>query len=325
MNFPTTRLRRLRQNSILRTMVQETRLTFDDFVLPLFIRPDLENRVISSMPGHLQIALHNLPKEIDYLKKLGINKIILFGIPEKKDATGDLACETNSIIQQAIKVIKNTWPECFVISDICFCEYTSHGHCGILTPQEPYDVDNDATLLKLADQALSHAQAGADMLAPSGMMDGAVGAIRHILNNNNFTHLPILSYAVKYASAFYGPFREAAEGTPQFGDRKTYQMNPANAQEALREAQLDLQEGADILMIKPAGPYLDVLHLLAQNFAGVPLAAYQVSGEYSMIQAAAAHGWVDEKQVALESLLAIKRAGANFIITYFAKKLCEWL
>ncbi len=327
MKFPTTRLRRLRAHPVLRNLVQETDFDLNDCVLPLFIRHGNQSVDISSMPGHRQLCLADLPKEIENVSQLGIQAVLLFGIPEKKDALGSDSYAAQGMIQQAIKAIKKTNPAMYVITDVCFCEYTPHGHCGIVDEAHHCpDVNNDETLKFLAKQALSHARAGADMLAPSGNMDGMVGAIREALDSAEFSHLPILSYAVKYASAFYGPFREAAgDSAPKFGDRKTYQMNPANGHEALREAELDLKEGADILMVKPAGPYLDVIYRIKENFPQIPLCAYQVSGEFAMIKAAAEKGWIDEKKVALESLLAIKRAGADFIITYFAKELTEWL
>lgn len=326
MPFPQTRLRRLRSHPIIRDLVQETRFSLSDCVLPLFIRHGKQSFAIHTMPGHQQLCLTDLAKEIETLTQLGVRSVLLFGIPEQKDALGQDSYSPNGIIQRAIQVIKKINPEMFVITDVCFCEYTQHGHCGFVDETKTIkDVDNDGTLALIAKQALSHAEAGADMVAPSGQMDGMVQAIRSALDTHHYAHLPILSYAVKYASALYSPFRAAAEGAPQFGDRKTYQMNPANGAEALREAELDLIEGADILMVKPAGIYLDVLYQIKQKFPGVPFAAYQVSGEFSLIKAAAEKGWIDEKNVALESLLAIKRAGANFIITYFAKELAYWL
>lgn len=326
MYFPIARLRRLRQNPIIRDLVQETRFRLQDCVLPLFIRYGNESKPIKSMPSHSQLCLKDLPNEIKAINSLGIKAVILFGIPENKDPFGSDACSDQGIIQTAIKIIKDTCPEMFVITDVCFCEYTHHGHCGFVHEEAiSKDVDNDKTLELLAKQALSHAKAGADMLAPSGNMDGMVGAIRNYLDEHNFSQMPILSYSVKYASSLYGPFREAAEGTPQFGDRSSYQMNPANISEAIREAELDIQEGADMLMVKPAGFYLDVIHHVKAHFPALPLCAYQVSGEFAMIKAAAAQGWIDEKKVALESLLSIKRAGANFIITYFAKNIAGWL
>ncbi|MCD6046859.1 MAG: hemB [Gammaproteobacteria bacterium] len=326
MQFPVTRLRRLRGNPVIRDLVQETHLRLDDCVLPLFIRHGEKSFDIGSMPGHRQLCLKDLSQEISTLTQLGIRAVILFGIPENKDAIGSDSYLDDGIIQQAIKVIKTQNPAMYVITDVCFCEYTDHGHCGFICENHPtQDVDNDKTLELIAKQALSHAKAGADMVAPSGNMDGMVGAIRTYLDQHGFSHTPILSYAVKYASSFYGPFREAAEGAPQFGDRKTYQMNPANSNEALREAALDVEEGADILMVKPGGPYLDIIYRIKQAFPQVPLCAYQVSGEFSMIKAAAEKGWIDEKKVALESLISIKRAGADFIITYFAREIAKWL
>lgn len=315
----TTRLRRLRQHPRLRDLMSEHTLSVNDLVLPLFIKEGIDDNVaIQSMPGCYQLSLHKLKKEIVEIQKLHIPAVILFGIPKHKDASGSAAWHTNGIIQQAVKIIKETAPNLLVITDLCFCEYTDHGHCGVVTNA---NVDNDKTLPLLAKQAISHAKAGADVIAPSGMMDGMVAAIRQGLDAEGFTHTPILSYAVKYASCLYGPFREAAEGAPQFGDRRSYQMNPANANEALREAELDIQEGADMLMVKPAGYYLDVIYRVKQRFPAVPLSAYQVSGEYSMIKHAARVGLINETQAMLESLLAIKRAGADFIITYFAREL----
>jgi len=326
MAFPQTRLRRLRSNPIIRGLVQENHFQLSDCVLPLFIRHGAQSFDISTMPGHRQLCLADLPKEIEHLTELGLHRIILFGIPESKDAFGKDSYSPSGIIQRAIKIIKQTNPNMYVITDVCFCEYTHHGHCGFVDEtSEQKDVDNDKTLELLAKQALSHAEAGADMVAPSGHIDGMVQAIRSILDAHAFAQMPILSYSVKYASSFYGPFRAAAEGAPQFGDRKTYQMNPANGAEALYEAKLDLLEGADILMVKPAGPYLDVIYRIKQHFPEVPLAAYQVSGEFSMIKAAAEKGWIDEEKVALESLLAMKRAGASFIITYYAREVAHWL
>lgn len=326
MAFPQTRLRRLRSNAIIRRLVQETHFQCDDCVLPLFIRHGTKSIDISTMPGHKQLCLADLPQEIEYLTQIGIHSVILFGIPEEKDALGQDSYAPHGIIQRAVQLIKRTNPNMFVITDVCFCEYTHHGHCGFVDETTAAkEVDNDRTLELLAKQAISHAQAGADMVAPSGSIDGMVQAIRTALDKHHYEHIPILSYSVKYASAFYGPFRAAAEGAPQFGNRKTYQMNPANSAEAVRESELDIIEGADILMIKPAGIYLDVIYRIKQNFPHIPLAAYQVSGEFSMIKAAAEKGWLDEKKVALESLLAIKRAGADFIITYFAREVAGWL
>jgi porphobilinogen synthase len=322
--FPAVRLRRLRRSSALRNLLQENAVTVSDLVLPLFIKSghDIKNPIVS-MPGHFQFSLDHLPAEIEVIQQLKIPAVILFGIPEKKDASGSCALHDNGIVQQAIQLIKKIAPALLVISDLCFCEYTDHGHCGVIDPQTQL-VDNDKTLELLGKQAVSHARAGADIIAPSGMMDGMVQAIRAALDANQFQDMPILSYAVKYASAFYGPFREAAEGAPQFGDRRTYQMNPANANEALREAALDVSEGADMLMVKPAQNYLDIIYRVKQRFPELPLCAYQVSGEFAMIKAAAEKNWIDEKAVMMESLLAIKRAGADFIITYFAKEFARF-
>lgn len=311
------RPRRLRKNSALRALIQETAVTVSDLVLPLFIKAGNNIRhPIGSMPGHFQLSLDQLPLEIKQIQSLKISAVILFGIPEKKDPMGSDACSQDGIIAKAIQKIKKCAPELLVIADTCFCEYTDHGHCGVI---KNTDVDNDTTLALLAEQAVVQAKAGADIIAPSGMMDGMVAAIRAGLDAAGFQDIPILSYAVKYASSFYGPFREAAEGAPQFGDRKTYQMDPANGAEALKEANLDVQEGADMLMIKPAQNYLDIIYRVKSRFPELPLGAYQVSGEFAMIKAAAEKNWIDHDKVMCESLLAIKRAGADFIITYFAK------
>lgn len=319
--FPNRRLRRLRQHPGLRGLVQETRLSPQDFILPLFIKEGIATKqAIAAMPGHFQLTLADLPDEISEIQSLGIPGIILFGIPAHKDAQGSAAYSPDSIVTKAIRQIKSLAPELLVFTDVCCCEYTSHGHCGILTQCfGQWTVDNDPTLSLLVKQAIGHAQAGADVIAPSGMMDGMVGALRQGLDQAGFSHIPILSYAVKYASALYGPFREAAESRPEVGDRRGYQMDPANACEALREAEQDLIEGADMLMVKPAGAYLDIIYRLKQRH-NVPIAAYQVSGEYAMIKAAGAQGWIDAKATAWESLLSIKRAGADFILTYFAKE-----
>lgn len=301
--FPTTRLRRLRQHPAIRSLVRETTLTPANVVLPLFVRAGRGVRQeIASMPGHFQVSPDRLAEEVEQAAELGLGGILLFGIPEHKDAVGSDAMSDTGIIPQAIRVAKETAPELLVITDVCFCEYTDHGHCGALKEQGGrVDVDNDATLEMLARQAVAHARAGADLVAPSGMMDGMVGAIRGGLDAGGFSHVPILSYSVKYASAFYGPFRDAAESAPQFGDRRSYQMDPAAAAEqALREVELDLAEGADMIMVKPALPYLDILCQVRQRFPGVPVAAYNVSGEYSMLKAAARQGWLDEKAAALE-------------------------
>jgi porphobilinogen synthase len=325
--YPNTRLRRLRLNPALRELVTETRLSAKDFILPLFIKANAtEKQPIAAMPGHFQLSLQDLTHEAKEIASLGIPGVILFGLPAYKDAMGTAAHSSNGVVQQAIRIIKDAAPDLLVITDLCFCEYTDHGHCGVLKQQEnAWTVDNDATLPLLVQQAISHVAAGADIIAPSGMMDGMVASLRTGLDQANYTHIPILSYAVKYASACYGPFRVAAESAAQVGDRRGYQMNPANTREALREAALDIQEGADMLMVKPAGHYLDIIYRVKQTYPELPLSAYQVSGEYAMIKAAASNGWVDEKQLALESLLAIKRAGADFILSYFAKDVARWL
>ena len=302
--------------------MRETRLSPDDFVYPLFVVHGSGVRnAIPSMPGQAQLSIDQLPAEAQELRALGIPAVLLFGIPASKDEQGSEAYAADGIVQQAVRALKQAAPDLLVITDVCLCEYTSHGHCGIV---KDGDVDNDATLPLLAQTALSHAQAGADMVAPSAMMDGQVTAIRRALDENGFAQTPIMAYAAKYASAFYGPFREAAESTPQFGDRCGYQMDPANAREALREIESDVAEGADIVMVKPALAYLDVLARARQRF-DLPLAAYNVSGEYAMIKAAAANGWLDEKRVVLETLTAIKRAGADIIFTYHAKDAARWL
>lgn len=325
--FPAVRMRRLRTHPKLRDLVRETDLSPDDFILPLFVRHGRGERIpISSMPGHAQLTVEHLPAEIAEIESLGIPAVILFGIPERKDAVGSDAYSANGIVQQAVRAIKKTGTKLLVITDVCFCEFTDHGHCGIVHERHGvHDVDNDATLEILVKQAVSHAEAGADVIAPSGMMDGMIGALRRGLDGAAFSQVPILSYAAKYCSAFYGPFREAAESAPQFGDRRTYQMDPANGAEALREVALDLAEGADMLMVKPALSYLDVIHRVKQEHPGVPLAAYNVSGEFAMVKAAAANGWIDERRIALEILTSIKRAGADMIITYFAKDAARWL
>ncbi len=327
-NMPTTtlgtRLRRLRRHPGLRALVRETSLQVTDLVLPLFVKQGLSSKVaIASMPGHFQLSLQDLPGEIDALSALQIPGVMLFGIPTHKDAQGSGALAADGIVQQAISVIKQRNPEMLVIADLCFCEYTDHGHCGVIQPSyraDEWTVDNDATLILLGQQAVSLARAGADVIAPSGMIDGMVAAVRTALDQAGFQAIPILSYAVKYASAFYGPFREAAEGSPQMGDRSGYQMDIANSDEALREAKLDVAEGADMLMVKPAHSYLDIIYRVKHTFPEIPLAAYQVSGEFAMLKAAAEKGWLDEQRVMMESLIAIKRAGANFIISYFAKQ-----
>ena len=322
MVFPEYRPRRLRQNSAFRALIRETHLTPDQFVYPLFIMPGKNRREeIPSMPGVFRLTVDQLANEARECLQLGVRSVILFGLPEKKDGVGSGAHARNGIIQTAIKELKNKVPELLVITDVCLCEYTDHGHCGCLINNI---VDNDATLEILAKTALSHAEAGADMVAPSDMMDGRVAEIRAVLDENNHASVPIMSYAVKYASAFYGPFRDAADCAPQFGDRKSYQMDPANSREALREATLDVDEGADILIVKPAVAYLDIVSRLREEF-DLPIAAYHVSGEFAMIKAAAAKGWIDGGRVMEETLLSIKRAGADIIITYFAKDMAKVL
>ncbi len=316
-NFPVSRLRRLRKTSALRDMFRETHLTRSDFIYPLFVAEG-ENfkREISSMPNIFQLSVDNVLRECEELTNLGLGAVLLFGIPDFKDETGSSGYHAEGIVQKAAREIKRNFSEMMVITDVCLCEYTSHGHCGVI---ENEFVQNDETLRLLAEQALTHAQSGADIVAPSDMMDGRVGAIRKILDENNFAETPIMAYAAKYSSAFYGPFREAAESAPQFGDRKSYQMDSGNSDEAIREIALDIQEGADIVMVKPALAYLDVIRRAKDNF-NMPIAAYNVSGEYSMIKAAAEKNWIDGEKVMLETLTAIKRAGADVIITYFAKE-----
>ncbi len=322
MVFPEYRPRRMRQTATFRAMIRETRLAPEQMIYPLFVLPGKGIRQeVASMPGVFRLSVDQLAKEAKECFSLGVRSVILFGLPEKKDAVGSGAYAKNGIIQQAIRELKNRAPEMTVVTDVCLCEYTDHGHCGCLVGDT---VDNDATLELLAKTALSHAQAGADMVAPSDMMDGRVSEIRSVLDENSYHMVPIMSYAVKYASAFYGPFRDAAECAPQFGDRRSYQMDPANSREALREATLDVEEGADILMVKPALAYLDIISRLHDEF-DLPVAAYQVSGEYAMIKAAAEKGWIDGQKVMAESLLAIRRAGADIILTYFAKEMAKLL
>lgn len=325
--FPSSRMRRLRANQAIRDLVRETELNPRDFIYPLFITHGRDQKnPIASMPGVFQLSVDKLREEIKSITSLSIPAVILFGLPEHKDATGSDSYSDHGIMQTAIKEIKEIAPELLVISDICFCEYTDHGHCGFVTKKnQQWQLDNDRTLDLLVKQAISHAQAGSDMMAPSGMIDGMVTAIRHGLDGSGYQHIPILSYAVKYSSSFYGPFREAANGAPQFGDRSSYQMDPANSLEALREAECDINEGADMLMVKPAMSYLDIVYRIKSTYPQLPLGAYQVSGEYAMIKAAAEKGWLNEKKTALESLLSIKRAGADFILTYFAKDAARWL
>ncbi|MGB9293728.1 MAG: porphobilinogen synthase [Desulfobaccales bacterium] len=316
------RPRRLRRQETLRKMVQETHLRREDFIYPMFAAPGQGVRqAVDAMPGVFRLSVDQLVKEAREVADLGLPAVLLFGVPQKKDETGSEAASPKGAVQQAVRRLKKETPGLLVITDVCLCGYTSHGHCGLIHQGE---VDNDASLEALAEVALSHAEAGADMVAPSDMMDGRVGAIREALDERGFEMLPIMSYAVKYASSFYGPFREAADCAPAFGDRRSYQMDPANAREALREAALDVEEWADILMVKPALPYLDIVAQLAGEF-DLPIAAYQVSGEYAMIKAAAQKGWLNEEAVMLESLTAIKRAGADLIMTYFAKEAAKLL
>ncbi|MFQ5797412.1 MAG: porphobilinogen synthase [Bacteroidota bacterium] len=314
--FPSTRLRRLRTKGLFREMVRETELSKTDFIYPLFVVPGTNvKREVKSMPGMYQMSIDQTVRECLEVNKLAIPAVILFGIPEHKDEVGSEAYDEAGIIQMAIRSIKKEIPELLVVTDVCLCEYTSHGHCGIVKDGE---ILNDESVELLSKEALTHAQAGADIVAPSDMFDGRVKAIRTILDENGFQNVPILSYAAKYASGFYGPFREAAESTPKFGDRRSHQMDPANSDEALREVALDIQEGADIVMVKPALPYLDVIRRVKDRFE-MPTAAYNVSGEYSMIKAAGRNGWIDEQRVMMEVLTSIKRAGADLILTYFAK------
>ena len=316
MPFPLHRPRRLRASEPIRRLVRETTLAPSNLVLPLFIvEGEGVRKQISSMPGHAQLSIDNAVAECVEAKSLGLGGVILFGIPQHKDEHASGAYDEAGIVQNAVRAIKQETPELVVITDVCNCEYTSHGHCGLVINN---DVDNDRTLEWLARTAVSHAKAGADIVAPSDMMDGRVARIRESLDASGFTNTSILSYAAKYASGFYGPFREAAESTPQFGDRRSYQMDPANARESIREIELDLEEGADMIMVKPALPYLDILRT-ARDLFDVPLAAYQVSGEFSMIEAAAAKGWVDRERIMMETLTSIRRAGADFVLTYFAK------
>ncbi len=316
MTFPVTRMRRMRASEPLRRLVRETRLAPEQMILPLFVvSGEGVRKEISSMPGNAQLSIDNLVKECEEVKSLGLGGVLLFGIPDEKDEVASGAYAEDGIVQQALRAVKREVPGLTLITDVCNCEYTSHGHCGLI---ENNDVVNDPTLEWLARTAVSHAEAGADIVAPSDMMDGRVAAIREALDQNNFSNTPILAYSAKFASSFYGPFREAAESTPQFGDRRSYQMDPPNAREAMREMELDLEEGADMLMVKPAGPYLDLIAKARERF-DVPLSAYQVSGEFSMIMAAAQNGWLDLDRAMMESLIAIRRAGADFILTYFAK------
>lgn len=318
------RPRRLRRTGTLRRMVRETTVRADDFIHPLFVAAGNGiERPISSMPGHAQRSVDRLERDVEGALELGIPAVLLFGIPEAKDATGSAGWDPAGPVPRAIDALKRRWPELVVIADVCLCEYTDHGHCGVLHGESGHVV-NDETLPLLAREAVAYADAGADIVAPSAMMDGQAGAIRAALDNAGHDNVAVLAYAAKFASAYYGPFREAAESTPAFGDRRAYQMDPANGREALREVALDAAEGADMLMVKPAGPYLDIIRQARDRF-DLPLAAYQVSGEYAMLKAAAERGWIDERRAALESLTAIRRAGADLIITYYAKEAARWL
>ncbi|MCM3162935.1 porphobilinogen synthase [Metabacillus litoralis] len=322
MNIQFTRHRRLRNSNNLRAMVRETHLCPEDFIYPIFVvEGDNKKNEVPSMPGVYHLSLDLLNQEIEEVVSLGVKSVILFGVPDEKDDVGTQAYHDNGIVQRATRQVKESFPELVVVADTCLCQYTDHGHCGIV---ENGQVLNDPTLDLLARTAISQAKAGADIIAPSNMMDGFVAAIRHGLDEAGFEHIPVMSYAVKYASAFYGPFRDAAHSTPQFGDRKTYQMDPANRDEALREAQSDLEEGADFLIVKPALSYLDIIRDVKNQF-NVPIVAYNVSGEYSMIKAAAQNGWVDEKALVMEMLVGMKRAGVDLIITYFAKDAARWI
>jgi porphobilinogen synthase len=331
-NRQSVRPRRLRQTEALRSMVRETELNARDFIYPLFVHHGDGRTPITSMPGIAQLSVEEAVRETEKVAELDIPAVIMFGIPAEKDPVGLENFAENGIVQQAIRAIKREIPDMVVVTDVCLCEYTDHGHCGILNTGEHYQASlpegyvlNDPTLDILGKVAVSHAECGADIVAPSSMMDGMVGAIRDALDGTGFENVPILSYAVKYASSFYGPFRDAAEGAPKFGDRKSHQMDPANVREALREAALDVEEGADMLMVKPALAYLDVIRTVKEAFPELPMAAYNVSGEYAMVKAAAANGWIDEAKVTLETLLSMKRAGADLIITYHALDAARWL
>ncbi len=322
MPFPVHRPRRLRKNENIRRLVRETYLSIDDFIYPLFIEEGQNIKIeIPSMPGIYRYSIDRLSEELDQVSELGIPAILLFGIPQHKDEAGSDTWKDEGIIQRSIRYIKENYPHLYVITDVCFCEYTEHGHCGVLCG---HDVENDITLENTKKQVVSHAKAGADMVAPSGMMDGVVKTIREALDEAGFKDIPIMAYSAKYASAYYGPFRDAAESAPAFGDRRTYQMDPANKREAIKEVSLDIEEGADIVMVKPALAYLDIISEIRDTF-NVPVAAYNVSGEYSMIKAAGKLGWIDEEKVMLETLTAIKRAGADIIITYHAKEVAKIL
>ena len=323
MQFPQYRPRRLRANETIRAMVRETSVSAKDFIFPLFVKPGAGLRdEVSSMPGVFQLSLDQLPAEIDELVSLGVPAVILFGLPSAKDEVGSEAYDEHGIVQESIRAIKAHNPDFYVITDVCLCEYTSHGHCGILDDRGC--VINDVTLELLAKEAVTHAEAGADMVGPSDMMDGRVAAIRAALDAEGYQDIPIMAYSVKYASGYYGPFRDAADSTPTFGDRKQYQMDPANAEEGLREAALDIEEGADLVMVKPALAYMDMIYRVKTEF-GYPTVAYNVSGEYAMVKAAAANDWIDEKRVVLETLTGFKRAGADLILTYHAKDAARWL
>ncbi|GMW00618.1 MAG: delta-aminolevulinic acid dehydratase [Candidatus Hydrogenedentota bacterium] len=327
MAYPITRMRRLRQTPTIRRMVCETRVSVDDLIMPLFVRPGSGvKNPIQSMPGNFQFSVDTLVEEVKSIADTGVPAVILFGIPEHKDAIGSEAYADSAVVCRAVEAIKKARPDLCVITDVCLCEYTDHGHCGVVHTAKNgrQDVDNDKTLPLLAKEAVAHARAGADIIAPSDMMDGRVGAIRAGLDTAGFLDTPIMAYSAKYASAFYGPFRDAAESPPQFGDRKSYQMDYGNAREAMREIELDIDEGADVIMVKPALAYLDIIVRASQEF-DVPIAAYLVSGEFAMVKAAAANGWLDEKQAALEIITAIRRAGAKIILTYWAKEAATWL
>jgi porphobilinogen synthase len=326
MAFPIHRMRRLRRTPQLREMVRQTRLDPTDLIWPMFVRPGKTIRKpITSMPGQHQVSVDVLLDQCQQAVEVGVPAVLLFGIPEQKDSVGSSSWDDEGIVQEAIRAIKGRFANLIVITDVCFCEYTDHGHCGVVRERRGvFDVDNDATVANLVKQAVSHAQAGADIVAPSDMMDGRVHAIRQGLDTAGLEEIAIMAYSAKFASGYYGPFREAAESPPKFGDRKGYQMDPANAEEALREVALDIEEGADIVMVKPATTYLDILWRVKERF-GLPTAAYHVSGEYAMIKAAAAKGWIDEKTCALETTLAMKRAGADLILTYYAPELARWL
>ncbi len=317
--YPDVRLRRFRRSSGLRGLVRETRLSLDQFVMPLFVAP--ESLVNEQLPAMSRFSIDEIQREVEELVRAGVQAVMLFGIPAEKDEQATGAWEDDGVVQQALRALRPRFPELVLLTDVCLCEYTSHGHCGVIVDGE---VANDQSLELLARTAVSHVEAGADVVAPSDMMDGRVAALRDALDDHGFEATPVLAYSAKYASAFYGPFREAADSTPSFGDRRGYQMDPANVREALRECELDIDEGADAVMIKPALPYLDVIRAVRESF-DVPVAAYNVSGEYAMVKAAAQAGWLDERQAALESLTAIKRAGADLIVSYWAKDLAQWL